>query len=704
MRLLSMLLVTAVAVNAQSPLTTIFASNNGNANGGATYFDIDVVDPAGITIFNIDINTSATAAGIEVFTTPTTYVGATVDPSLWTSVAVGTGAGAGIDSPTQVCLSATGGIFLAPGQYGIAIVQDAGTNARYTTGTAPFALSYSTAEATLNLGSGTNSPFTASLFTPRVWNGSLHYESGTTVGNCLPNASSESFGTGCYTEYSSVYEMLAAGPNDLEGMKITSTGGVLSVAAGSGFGVPLGSTAVALGDDDNQPAGTLGMFIGSNGWMAAGAGNSNSFSPSASTLLNNPSTAAYAWTDMNPTASGSGQVYYSESSSGIATATYAGVYGWNTTDPNDIQIKIDTATGDWSIEIEAMGVGNPEATLVGYAVGGASADPGPTDFAQGGAITVTPALHEFMAPGTNDLVGFELVGEQLGGGQISLSLNAGSGFGVPLGATAVTLGDDDVQPVGTLGMFVGSNGFMTDAAGASTAWAPTLAAFLGNPGIGMYSWTDMNPTAAGSGSVYYVESGSLATVIYNGVYGWGTTDPNDIKITCDVSNGNWTMEWESVGAGNPEECLVAYKYGGSTSSTAVDWDGLFAPVPLPTLAAADQLGLALSSNNPAIGTDWDLTCSEMDAAAVGAFFFFGSGASNPGIDLSAIGAPGCFAYTTADLGAFLELGAGSVTHTLAIPNVPALAGAELTVQATSSTPSNAFGINTSNGVTGTLGL
>ena len=42
---------------AQSPLTTTFANNNGNAAGGAIYFDLDVLDPAGVTIYNIDINT-----------------------------------------------------------------------------------------------------------------------------------------------------------------------------------------------------------------------------------------------------------------------------------------------------------------------------------------------------------------------------------------------------------------------------------------------------------------------------------------------------------------------------------------------------------------------------------------------------------------------------------------------------------------------
>ena len=53
---------------AQSPLTTTFANNNGNAAGGAIYFDLDVLDPAGVTIYNIDINTAA-AAGADALAT-----------------------------------------------------------------------------------------------------------------------------------------------------------------------------------------------------------------------------------------------------------------------------------------------------------------------------------------------------------------------------------------------------------------------------------------------------------------------------------------------------------------------------------------------------------------------------------------------------------------------------------------------------------
>ena len=725
----------AASLSAQSPITTLFASNNGGAAGGATYFNIDVLDPAGITVYQVDLNCGQAAGspiGCSIHTAgaawdavdPVSGLATYADPSVWTQVAAGTGVAAGTDSPSSVCLSASGGFFLAQGTYAMAVVMDAGTSHRYTNGDGSNQ-NYATAECTLDLGGGANTPFGASVFQPRVWNGSLFYNSGTTVGNCLPNASTDSFGVGCYTTYSSIYEYQASGTSDLEGYKISGTpngsGGFdISVAAGSGFAVPLGSQQlVGIGDDVEVDTatvgGTLGMFVGSNGWMATGPGNSTTWAPSVSTMLGNPNTAVYAWTDMQPNATGTGGVYYREFN-GVATVVYDNVQGWNSpTDLNKFKIDIDTNTGAWSVEIDTVGPTNPEDLLVGYAVGGASADPGASDFVFGGFATGVP-VHELFAPGVNDLAGQQLSGTQDGTGGIVVTRTPGAGFAVPLGSTQILgLGDDDEFDTatigGTLNMFIGSNGWMSDATGNSTGWSPTVAAFESNPALAIYSWTDLQPNAnetAGVGGVYYVENGTVATVIFDKIYGWGTTDENDLKITCDVSNGNWTMEWGQVGAGNPEPCLVGYNNpmaAMGASSTAVDWSEVTSAPSIGPIGAADQLGLALSSNAPALGTNWDLTCSEMEAGAQGAFFFFGTSAVNPGVDLGVLGAPGCFAYTSNDLPASLVLGAGpSVSMSLAIPNNPALAGSELTVQAASTSSQNAFGAATSNGLTGTVGL
>src|SRR5690606_9679276 len=43
---------------------------------------------------------------------------------------------------------------------------------------------YSNADLAINCGSATNVPFTAPIFSPRVWNGTVHYNVGGTVGAC----------------------------------------------------------------------------------------------------------------------------------------------------------------------------------------------------------------------------------------------------------------------------------------------------------------------------------------------------------------------------------------------------------------------------------------------------------------------------------------------------------------------------------------
>ena len=721
------------ALFAQSPITTLFASNNGGAAGGCTYFNVDVLDPAGITVFNVDLNCGQAAGdpiGCSIWTAagvawdavdPVSGLATHQDQTLWTQVAAGTGVSAGTDGASAVCLSATGGFFLAPGSYSMAVVMDANTSHRYTNGDGTNQ-SFATAEVTMDLGGGANTPFGSGVFQPRVWNGSLFYNSGTTVGNCLPNASTESFGTGCYTEYSSIYEYVNSGADDLAGYKISGTpngsGGFdISVTPGSGFAAPLGSQAVTLGDDAEFDTsllpnpGTLGMWIGSNGWMATGGGNSTGFAPSVATMLNNPNTAVYAWTDLQPNAAGS--VFYREFN-GVATAIFLDVPGWNQpTELNSIKIDIDTNTGGWSVEIDEVGAGNPEDMLVGYSVGGASLDPGASDFVFGGFATSVP-VHEMMPAGPHDLVGQRLTGVQDGVGGIIVTRTPGAGFGVPLGSQLLAgIGDDDVFDVstigGSLGMFIGSNGWMADAPGNSTGFAPSVATMENNPSLAIYAWTDLQPDAneaAGIGGLYYVENGTVATAIYDGIWGWNTQDENDILISCDVSNGSWAMEFGNIGAGNPEDMLVAYNNPPAAAgpSTAVDWTVVTTGAPLGPIGAADQAGLALTSNNPSLGTSWDMTCSDMEAGAQGAFFFFGSSAINPGIDLGVIGAPGCFAYTSNDLPSTLVLGSGSVTTSIAIPNNPALAGAQLTVQAASTSSQNAFGAATSNGLTGTVGL
>ena len=167
-------LLTGVA-SAQSITTPPnFASNNGGSSGGAVYFDLTVTwgGPAGLTVTSLDTNCSATAGAIatlEVYTTPGSYLGVETDPAAWTLVSSGTGCSLGQDVPTPVNIS---DFPLPSGSYGIAIVNSGGH--RYTNGNGTNQ-TVSGPHLSLSLGAATNVPFTGGIFSPRVWNGTIHY-------------------------------------------------------------------------------------------------------------------------------------------------------------------------------------------------------------------------------------------------------------------------------------------------------------------------------------------------------------------------------------------------------------------------------------------------------------------------------------------------------------------------------------------------
>jgi ABC-type uncharacterized transport system involved in gliding motility auxiliary subunit len=61
--------------------------------------------------------------------------------------------------------------------YGIAMVADPAITLHYTNGNGSNQ-NYSNANLALFLGSATNVPFTAPVFSPRVWNGTIYYNTG----------------------------------------------------------------------------------------------------------------------------------------------------------------------------------------------------------------------------------------------------------------------------------------------------------------------------------------------------------------------------------------------------------------------------------------------------------------------------------------------------------------------------------------------
>ena len=162
----------ATTATAQS-ITTTFKSNNGGASGWGNFFDITVLGKS-LHITKLDVNIGGavnTKVTVDVYITSKTYVGNDTKASRWMKVATGVGKSAGRDKRTPVDIS---DFVLGPGSYGMAIYYT-GAGMAYTNGTATNN-KYKNKDVALSLGISRTALFGGSLFSPRIWNGTIYYD------------------------------------------------------------------------------------------------------------------------------------------------------------------------------------------------------------------------------------------------------------------------------------------------------------------------------------------------------------------------------------------------------------------------------------------------------------------------------------------------------------------------------------------------
>ena len=115
------------------------------------------------------------------------------------------------------------------------------------------------------------------------------------------------------------------------------------------------------------------------------------------------------------------------------------------------------------------------------------------------------------------------------------------------------------------------------------------------------------------------------------------------------------------------------------------------------------LPLTLTCTTPVLGTDWDFGIANIDPVSPVTVTFFGLAQTAVPLDL--IGAPGCSAYVDSILGTIAAPNLGGTSLlTIPVPVDPGLMGFSLKGQSICLTLGNPLGLNTSNAVTGTLGL
>ena len=405
------LAVVALAVPGLSQaLTTLFASNNAGNAGGGIYFDVNVLNPAGITIVQIDLNcgpaagTGGVPGTLDVFTIPGTRVTNQTNFGAWNGPSSLGNAltTAPFNTPTTVLLMTP--LQLAQGSWGLAFRANGFANA-YTNGTGNNQ-NFGNTDLTIACGEASNVPFTAPVFSPRVVNCTIHYSpggSGTLLSLATP------YGAGCVDSYTSFYENFQPGTMDLgnSSMSMFNTGtGYLVLSGVASYVVPpAAATTLALSNDSEVTVAlaapmpvaggtTTNLTVCSNGFVSVGIGNGISALPHVASFLAMPRTVFASWHDYDPFSASSGRVKFHQAS-GTAYVTWDGVFDSLSTGSSTFQVQFDLASGHVHFVWRAMSTqGNGH--LVGYSPGGPSRDPGNRD--------LSATLAGSIALGTTDIV------------------------------------------------------------------------------------------------------------------------------------------------------------------------------------------------------------------------------------------------------------------------------------------------------------
>lgn len=428
--LLALATATAAAVApAQTCLTTRFAADNFGQAGGLVHFDVDVVQA--ISLFAIETNyavTAGTPVGIRVWRTARggSHVGAELDPTSWTLVGVddGSATSAGLDRPTRLTLQSP--IPLPPGRYGFAL-ESVGDGHRYTVGTGANQ-TVSDAVLTITAGTAVNVPFTAPVFGPRVWNGSLCYTRTPGFAASIP------FGARCGGDGPpSVWELFSPGGFDLANRAyryVPVAGGYRIEATGAGIVAPV-ATPLAIGDDEVVPVAlpwsfpTVGgttptLFVDSNGRIGLAPSSGSEFNESVAELLGGTEHVCPIWNDLNPTAGGAIHAEVDPSDPRRFHVTWLGVPEFPASGANDVQA---TFVQDGTIEVK-YGACSVADCLVGYSPGGGSS---------GRAIDLTADLPLRLGSGRADVALVAVTRPVLGAVATSRTES------IPAGATAGAL-------------------------------------------------------------------------------------------------------------------------------------------------------------------------------------------------------------------------------------------------------------------------
>lgn len=255
--------------------------------------------------------------------------------------------------------------------------------------------------------------------------------------------------------------------------------------------------------------------------------------------------------------------------------------------------------------------------------------------------------------------------------------------------------------------------------GANYSFMPYVPGMLNTPNPNWaVCWHNFNTTELNSGLIKTESIGNLFVVTWDNVESLPgnataqTANPCTFQAQFDLGTGDVHYVYQSMttigGSQSYDDTIVGYSPGGPSPDAG--------PIDVTTVTAlalppAEVLPLALAASAaPVIGNSVDFVTSNETPNGLGIHFISVTAIPAPGINLSILGAPGCFALVdpNAAVGNLISnLGAPlpSMTVTLPIPANPALTGFQLASQSIwLDAAANPFGMVTSNAISMTLGL
>lgn len=406
-------------------LTTIpFTGNTSTSTGSAALFDMTL--NSAILVQSIACHytaTTGTLVGLDVYLTPTTYVGNTTNAAAWQLVYSDTGTVPAAGPLAGTVFTMQNPVLIQPGSYGVALVARNASH-RYTSGGPN---TYSDSIMTLTVGAIQGAPFTGALLTPRVWNGTICYVPAQGYGSWSP------YGAGCGAgDPSSFYELFTATSGfDLQNTGFTMTG------AGANYVVIPSATPIVqpvagqipLTDDQTvqvplpwtypaQSGATSSISLCSNGWFSFEQTTAVDLGETVAGLLSGPSRVCGLWDDLNPAAGGSVHAEQDPTNPTLFHITFLNVPEFSVGGSNTFQITLHQGG---TIEFKYGSVSLLDC-LVGYSRGRGARDPGATDLSALTAIVLgddRPALQ--LAASTRPVLGtsFNLVTSAIAPGTVA---------------------------------------------------------------------------------------------------------------------------------------------------------------------------------------------------------------------------------------------------------------------------------------------